>query len=193
MTSPTTLTDAIRVASEVSREVSEYRACGDRELTDRAASVAELRRLVDAHAALVAGEVARRSSPDLGGAGLVQRAGHRTVEDFVKTTIGVTGRDAAVLTRVGRMTQGSGPVGAAVANGTLGAASAESIRAGLGEATVGVPVEVLDQVAERRVRKPARWIRIGCRSVLGSCGISSMRPASPTGKPTGGRSGRCGW
>jgi hypothetical protein len=53
--------------------------------------------------ALIAGEVAHRSAPELGSQGLAQRAGARTPEQFIKTTTGVTGRDAVTSIRVGSM------------------------------------------------------------------------------------------
>ena len=174
MTSATTLSDAIRVATAVARDLDAYRGCTDSELLDRARLAAELRRIADAHAVLVTGEIARRSSPDLGGAGLANRAGHRTVEEFLKHTTGVTGRDAASAVRVGKIVHDTGggfaSVGAAVIAGTVSTAAAESIRAGLGEASAAVPVEVIRQAAEKlcdeartldpdRLQRRAREIR----------------------------------
>ncbi|HEY1529185.1 MAG TPA: hypothetical protein VGF80_00050, partial [Galbitalea sp.] len=53
--------------------------------------------------ALLAGQVAHRSAPELGSNGLAQRSGHRTAEQFIKSTNGVTGRDAVTAVRVGSM------------------------------------------------------------------------------------------
>jgi hypothetical protein len=174
MTPAATLSDAIRVAQAVERDLNAYRSCPDAELLDRARLAAELRRVADAHSALATGEIARRSAAALGGAGLVHRAGHRTVEEFLKHTTGVTGRDAASAVRVGRMLHDTGgglaPVGAAVVAGTVSVAAAESIRAGLGEASEAVPIEVLSQAAGRlcdeaqtldpdRLQRRAREIR----------------------------------
>ena len=52
---------------------------------------------------MLAGEVALRSVPGLGSAGLAQRAGHRTPEQFVKVVTGVTEREAVTAVRVGVM------------------------------------------------------------------------------------------
>jgi Domain of unknown function (DUF222) len=53
--------------------------------------------------ALIAGEIAHRSAPELGSQGLAQRAGARTAEQFIKTTNGFTGRDAVTAVRVGSL------------------------------------------------------------------------------------------
>jgi hypothetical protein len=144
---------ATRALAEVPRAVAVCRELGDADLIEAARVLAEARRLVDAHAVLVTGEIARRSAPDLGGAGLVQRSGHRTVEDFVRVATGATGRDAAAAVRVGRIVQGEGgglaAVGAAVVSGRVSATAAESIRAGLGDAGPGVPDALIAQAAER--------------------------------------------
>lgn len=53
--------------------------------------------------ALIAGEIAHRSAPELGARGLAQRSGHRTAQHFLKATNGVTGRDAVTAVRVGSL------------------------------------------------------------------------------------------
>ena len=55
--------------------------CGvlcDEELLEILRYGAEERRLVDAFSAVAAGEIARRSAPELGSTGLAQRTGYRT-------------------------------------------------------------------------------------------------------------------
>jgi hypothetical protein len=52
---------------------------------------------------LIAGEVARRSAPELGSDGLAQRTGFRTAEEFVRVTARSTGREAVTAVRVGRL------------------------------------------------------------------------------------------
>jgi Domain of unknown function (DUF222)/HNH endonuclease len=104
-------------------------------------------------AALIAGEIAHRSAPELGAQGLAQRAGARTAEQFIKTTNGVTGRDAVTAVRVGSLmreaaAEGSvnihtgevavhtqpwlAPVTVALSSRLISIEAAEAIRSGLG-------------------------------------------------------------
>jgi len=103
--------------------------------------------------ALIAGEIAHRSAPELGSQGLAQRAGARTAEQFIKTTNGVTGRDAVTAVRVGSLmreaaVEGSinvatgevavqtqpwlAPVTVALSTRGISIEAADAIRAGLG-------------------------------------------------------------
>ncbi|MEO8529086.1 MAG: DUF222 domain-containing protein, partial [Pseudolysinimonas sp.] len=81
------------------------------------------------------GQIAHRSRPELGGAGLARRQGARTVEELLTTTMKVTGRDAATAVRVGKLTDQVGPfavVARGVAAGTVSVEAADAIRGGLG-------------------------------------------------------------
>ena len=108
--------------------------------------LAEIRRAVDACAAVIAGEVGHRSRPDLGYDGLAQREGFRTAEALVQHSTRSTSREASTLVQVGAivresMTPTAAPlrepwladVGAAVNAGTLSVEAARAIRTGLGE------------------------------------------------------------
>jgi hypothetical protein len=116
----------------------------------------ELRRVAEAHVAASAGEIARRSAPELGREGLARQAGARTVEELL-TTAGMTGREAAAAVRVGRITQGDSEVlsgvGERVLDGTVSVAAAEAIRVGLEGA--GAPVEIVSRAAELLCDDPA--------------------------------------
>lgn len=133
------------------------------EALDRAATV---RRLVDARSALLAGEVARRSSPHLAHSGLAQRRGHRTPEELVRVTTGSSRHDARIAVRAGTMLTGSGvadstETGAMVSkpalppwaraliepvvHGRLSTAALESITTGLGDVSDTVSAESLSQ------------------------------------------------
>jgi hypothetical protein len=90
--------DALRA---VPISVPEYRALDEPTLLVLNTLSAEAARLTHTHAALIAGEVARRSAPGLGSQGLAQRAGHRTAEQFVKVTTGTSGRQATTAVRTG--------------------------------------------------------------------------------------------
>jgi hypothetical protein len=121
----------------------------DAELSSLIDAATELRRAADVHAALGAGEVARRSTAELGLSGFAQRSGHRTVEEFLRVETGVTGRDAAVSTRVGVLARAGGALGEAILAGRVSVPAADAIHAGLGSASTAVSVELLEQAAER--------------------------------------------
>jgi len=90
--------DALRA---VPTTVPDYRALDESTLLSLNTLTAEAARLTRTHAALLAGEIARRSAPELGSQGLAQRAGHRTAEQFVKVTHGSSGREATTAVRTG--------------------------------------------------------------------------------------------
>ena len=148
-------------------------------------SLSELRRIIDARASLVAGEVAFRSRRELGYAGLAQKEGFQTAEKLVQATTGSTRRDASTLVTAGMLVheslileavdQATGEVpdgfvvrepwltavGAAVANGTLSVDAAKALRSGLGEpfldATgVGVSADDLAGAAARLLAEAGR-------------------------------------
>ena len=95
------LTVAVDALRAIPTTVPEYRALDEATLLTLNTLTAEAARLTHTHAALVAGEIARRSTPELGSQGLAQRAGHRTAEQFVKVTHGSTGREATTAVRTG--------------------------------------------------------------------------------------------
>jgi hypothetical protein len=132
-------------------------------------AIARARRDLDASAAVIAGEVAARSRPEAGHAGLAQQEGFRTAEALVQHATGSTAREAMTLVRVGAMIHDSTgdvpgvpaspiaqpwlvPVGLAVTSGILSVAAAEAIRNGLGEPNDTVSVEVLTDAAATLVR-----------------------------------------
>jgi len=90
--------DALRA---VPTTVPDYRVLDDSTLLTLNTLTAEAARLTHTHAALLAGEIAHRSAPELGSQGLAQRAGHRTAEQFVKVTHGSSGRAATTALRAG--------------------------------------------------------------------------------------------
>src|SRR3954469_143954 len=66
--------------------------------------VAEIRRRVDAAAAVLAAEVAHRSRRELGYTGLATRLGARTPDLLVARVTGTSAREAGALVRVGLLT-----------------------------------------------------------------------------------------
>jgi hypothetical protein len=179
MTSTAALATAVAVLRDVPRSVSACREASDAGLMEWLRLAGEARKLADAHLALAAGEMARRSSPELGGAGLARREGARTPEELLRSATGATGRDAVVALRVGRLSQTEGSVlGDAVTGGVVSVQAAEAIRAGLDGAAA--PPELLAQATELlceeastldpdRLHKRAREVR----DELDEAGIAS--------------------
>src|SRR5665213_902008 len=85
---------AVSVLSELPTEARVYGALDEIDLLELNRLFAEGQRILRGSGALIAGEIAHRSAPELGSQGLAQRTGHRTPEQFVKITTGATGRDA---------------------------------------------------------------------------------------------------
>ena len=108
----------------------------DDELLAAEVSLASARRAVEASTAIVSAEIARRSSHELGYAGLAQSMGARTPEALVQQLTGVSAADARKLVSVGTMlttpTPWLTPVARAVTAGTLSLDGAAAIRTGLG-------------------------------------------------------------
>jgi hypothetical protein len=164
----------------------------DVELGELLAAAASLRQSAERHAALGAGEVARRSRPEHGLSGFAQRAGHRTVEEFLRVETGVTARDAAATARVGEIAGDRGVLGTAILKGRVSVAAADAIQAGLGAPSAAVPTELLEQATERlcgdavsidpdRLQRRAREVR----DELDEAGW-------PIASRSGGRHGRFG-
>ena len=111
--------------------------------------VAAVQRAASTHAALIAGEVARRSAPALGSAGLAQRTGHRTPEELVRVTTGSTRRDARTAVQIGGLAVSPdlepwlAPVADALTSGMLSVDAAAAIRVGLGTPTADITAAVL--------------------------------------------------
>src|SRR5690554_4112814 len=144
----------------------------DQELTALPAGLAAARHRLEAREAQVAGEIARRSTFDLGYAGLAQKTGFRTPEKLIQHLTGSTGREASKLVRTGviiheaellskaeRTGQASpelthpwlAPVGRAVTTGMISMEAGEAIRLGLGTPTVDIPADALSGAAARLV------------------------------------------
>ncbi|HEU0207082.1 MAG TPA: DUF222 domain-containing protein [Pseudolysinimonas sp.] len=145
------LLEALRQALDrlQSASVDGWGIATDAELSELLAATAALRQGVERHAAVGAGEVLRRSRPEHGLSGFAQRAGHRTVEEFLRVKTGVSARDASVAARVGEIASAGGALGDAVLNGRISVAAADAINSGLGAPTAAMPADVLDQAVER--------------------------------------------
>jgi hypothetical protein len=146
----------------------------DAALLTMQADIAAARRELDAAGARVSAELNRRSAPELGYAGLAQRAGARTPELLLQQIAGMTRAEARAMIRVGSVLDGSAPwlgsVAAAVTAGELSVVAADGIVAGLGEPNGDVAaddladaatrlVEVAGQTTPERVAAAARSLR----------------------------------
>jgi len=127
----------------------------DAELLAVHADLSVSRRQLDAIAARVSGEVARRSARELGYNGLAQRLGARTPEGLIQQLSGLTRTEAKSLVRVGEALDGSSPwlagVAKAVSNGELSIAAADGIISGLGAPSAEVAADDLADAAERLI------------------------------------------
>ena len=119
---------------------------GDAELLALQTALGDLSHVVARHAAAAAGELARRSSRELGYAGLAQSSGHRTPEALLQSVSGVTSAEASQLVRVGSLPKTS-PLAAAVASGQLSVPAADAIRRGLRSPNENTSAQALDEAA----------------------------------------------
>jgi hypothetical protein len=166
------LTGAVDALRSVSTDVADFHALDEPTLLSLNKLSAEAARLSQTHAALIAGEIARRSAPELASQGLAQRAGHRTAEQFVKVTTGSSGRAATTAVRTGvllgemadegsiDLTTGeicapSQPwlraVGAALRAGEISVEAADAIIFGLGSPNSAVTADQLADLANELV------------------------------------------
>ena len=142
--------DAVSALHAVPRDIAAVRALTDDALLELTRVAADQVRLAELHVSLLAGEIARRSAPELGAAGLAQRTGHRTADELVRVTTGTRQAAARTAVRVGTAVGSAEPtaVGAAVLEGRVSVAVADAITTGLGRPGAGVDAEVLDQAAD---------------------------------------------
>lgn len=148
-------------------DVTAYRSCTESELLALAAENAQASRLLSTHGARIAGEIARRSTPELGSAGLAQKQGERTPENLVRRITGSTKWEANTAVRIGKLGTDSietvdvatGEVAppkepwltslvAALSAGQVSVAQADAIRTGLGQPSEHVTVERLAEQVE---------------------------------------------
>ncbi|UYN84483.1 MAG: DUF222 domain-containing protein [Microcella sp.] len=140
---------AVDALTAVPRALESYRALADEALLDLTRLAAEEVRLAQLHVSLLAGEIARRSTPELGSEGLAQRTGHRTAEELVRVTTGTRVVDARTAVRVGTTVgaEEQSVLGAAVIQGRVSVAVADAVSTGLGRVGGGVSADDLDQAA----------------------------------------------
>jgi hypothetical protein len=153
-------------------DVIQLRALDEAEVLRVNSMHAEAGRLLGSAGAVIAGDLAHRSRPALGGEGLARRTGHRTVENLVKSTTGATKEQAITAVRAGTLLteladdgtidQVTGevvsatqpwlhPVALAVAAGTISTSASASIAAGLGAPNSAVSIASLRESARELV------------------------------------------
>jgi hypothetical protein len=161
---------AVTALSAVSKDVADFQTADDAALVELSRLAAQEKQLADAHLALIAGEIAARSTRELGSSGLAYREGFRSTEELLRTTTGSSGREATTAVRVGRLVREAASAGsidpatgelfsagepwlaevaAAVSAGTVSVAAADAIRTGLGSPSDNVPAEALAEAARR--------------------------------------------
>ncbi|MEP6844218.1 MAG: hypothetical protein ABJA11_11890 [Pseudolysinimonas sp.] len=100
---------AVDAAAAVPNDVEGYRSLSDEALGEAVRLLADLTRVAGGRAAIAAGEIARRSAPELGHDGLAQRSGHRTAIELVRAMTGATAREATTAVEAGLLVQQSVP------------------------------------------------------------------------------------
>jgi hypothetical protein len=161
------LAAALHAMDAVTTEIAEYRGLSDEEFREAARLSNLLLRAAQVHGVVIAGELAHRSRPELGSAGLARREGFRTPEEMMRVTSGSTAREAAAAVRVGRLVHESAEdsgvdsttgevlasertwlaeVGRAVAAGAVSIDGAESIERGVGKPSVHVSEQTLTEL-----------------------------------------------
>ena len=149
---PTALCDDLIV---VLPDVRDLAPLGDDELLAVQAHIAAARRKVDATAAAVASEVARRSRPDLGYTGLAQRTGARTPDRLIASVTGLSVSESRAMITAGEALDGEAswmaPVAIALQTGDVSVGATAAIRRGLGEPNADVSADDLAVAAQRLV------------------------------------------
>lgn len=123
----------------------------DEQLISAMRAWAQVRRVVDAGLAALAGEVAARSTVELGYGGLAQRAGARTADGLVSQLTGTSGVEARAITTVGTMMTAPAPwlgeVATRVAAGDVSVGAAAAIQTALGSPSPTVAADDLADAA----------------------------------------------
>lgn len=124
----------------------------DDEVLALQASIAGVRRRVDAAAATVAAEIGRRSARDLGYSGLAQKQGARTPERLVASITGLSVPESRAMIAAGDAAADATwmqPVVSALQTGEVSVGATAAIRAGLGEPGEAVSADDLADAARR--------------------------------------------
>src|ERR1700742_2171971 len=94
---------ALGVLGDLPTDVTLLRQISEAELLELNDLHTRAGRMLGAAGAAIAGELAYRSRPELGGEGLARRTGHRTVENLLKTTTGATKEQVISVVNTGTL------------------------------------------------------------------------------------------
>lgn len=134
-------------------DLARWRAASDAELLAGLEAARVRVRQAQAAVAVISAEVARRSAPEAGHAGLAQRTGARTPEKLVARITGTSEREAREMVTAGRLTADAPPwlagVAEGVRDGSLSVGQAAAISSGLGEPSARVAADDLQDAAQR--------------------------------------------
>lgn len=147
----------LALAMGAAAEAGDYATLRDDALLSVAGVLAQEAAIVAAQQAMVAGELARRSRPELGVAGLARSRGHRTAVELVRVATGMPVRQATTAVEVGVMLVAAdeaaepwlAAVGDAVVRQGLPVEKASAIRRGLGSPSEGAGEMLLAGAAAR--------------------------------------------
>jgi hypothetical protein len=95
--------DALGVLEGASPTLADVRGLTDTELMELSDLHTRAGRVHGSAGAIVAGELAFRSRPELGGEGLARRSGYRTVENLLKTTTGAPKEQVVSVVNAGML------------------------------------------------------------------------------------------
>ena len=143
---------ALGVLDDAMPTMDEVRSLTDQELLKLTEIQTRCSRILGSGGAVVAGELAHRSRPELGSEGLARRTGHRTVENLLKSTTGATKEQVVTAVAAGTLLteristsasssigRGLGSPNSAVTAGQLEAAAVKLVA----EAIAGVDADKL--------------------------------------------------
>ncbi|MGO4104426.1 DUF222 domain-containing protein [Leifsonia sp. YAF41] len=100
---PDQLRDAASAVARIGDGAAGYAALSDADLLESQTQLGLIRRSFETHAAWAAGEIARRSSRELGFSGLAQRNGFLSPVELIQSATGGTRAEAVKLVAVGTM------------------------------------------------------------------------------------------
>jgi hypothetical protein len=159
---------ALGVLADAAPTLSEVRDLTDAQLLELNDLHTRGGRTLGSAGAVIAGELAYRSRPELGGDGLARRTGHRTVDNLLKVTTGATKEQVitviaagTLLTEIadaGTVDETTGevqspsqpwlrPVATALGEGRISTSASQSIARGLGTPNSAVTIADLEAAA----------------------------------------------
>src|ERR1700709_2137614 len=94
---------ALGVLDDAMPSMDEIRSLSDQDLLKVTELQTQCGRILGTGQAIVAGELAHRSRPELGSDGLARRTGHRTVENLLKSTTGATKEQVVTVVAAGNL------------------------------------------------------------------------------------------